>query len=173
MIRRICGIALLAVVLLGLVIYSQMRPQISYVSGLIEAEEIRLGSRVGGRVKAVLVNEGDQVPASAPLVEFEPYDLREREQEAIAILAERDAAHQRLAVTALFDPVLDGGEAGLGLVFLAAFDNRNTTEGFWVCAHALALGVLIKNGRHCRINPCKKNPGRGRENQGEIVSDAR
>ena len=97
MIRRICGIALLACVLLGLVIYSQMRPQTSYVSGLIEAEEIRLGSRVGGRVKAVLVKEGDRLTESTPLVKFEAYDLKEREQEAIAILAEREAEYKRLS----------------------------------------------------------------------------
>lgn len=96
MIRRIGLVALIATVLLALVVYSQLRPQASYVSGLIEAEEIRLGSRVGGRVKTVFVAEGDRVAGSAPLIAFESYDLKEREQQAIAQLAAREAALKRV-----------------------------------------------------------------------------
>lgn len=96
MIRRIGLVALIATALLALVVYSQLRPQASYVSGLIEAEEIRLGSRVGGRVKTVFVAEGDRVAGSAPLIAFESYDLKEREQQAIAQLAAREAALKRV-----------------------------------------------------------------------------
>ncbi len=96
LIHRIVIVAAIAVALLGLVIYSQSRLQPSYVSGLIEAEEIRLGSRVGGRVKTVLVNEGDHISAGKPLIEFEAYDLLEREQQAIALLAEREAVLRKL-----------------------------------------------------------------------------
>jgi HlyD family secretion protein len=96
MFQRIAIVAVLATVLLALVIYSQTRPQANYVSGLVEAEEIRLGSRVGGRVKSVFVNEGDKVTAGTRLIEFEPYDLHEREQQAIALLAEREAALRKM-----------------------------------------------------------------------------
>lgn len=78
--------------LLGLVIYSQLRPEVNYVSGVIEVDEIRLGSRVGGRVSSVLVNEGDKVEVAVRLIEFEPYDLNELEQQAQAVLQEREAA---------------------------------------------------------------------------------
>jgi HlyD family secretion protein len=45
-------------------------------SGTVEARAISIGSRVGGRVKAVLVKEGDAVQAGQPLVELEPGDLQ-------------------------------------------------------------------------------------------------
>lgn len=97
MVQRIVVLAAIAAALLGLILYSQMRPSADFVSGVIEADEIRLGSRVGGRIKNVLVGEGDSVEAAAPLIEFEPYDLIEREQQAIAELAARDAELRRLS----------------------------------------------------------------------------
>jgi multidrug resistance efflux pump len=96
MIRRIV-LALVGVgILLWLLVYSQTRSQPRKVSGFIEADEIRLGSRVGGRVADVHVREGDYVAAGALLVSLEPFDLDAREQEARARLAERDAELARL-----------------------------------------------------------------------------
>jgi multidrug resistance efflux pump len=89
-------LVIVAAVLLGLIFYSQMRTTADFVSGLTEADEIQLGSRVGGRIKKVLVQEGDFVHAGTPLVEFEPYDLLEREQQAAADLAARQAELDRL-----------------------------------------------------------------------------
>jgi HlyD family secretion protein len=45
-------------------------------SGTVEARTIAVGSRVGGRVKSVLVKEGDHVQAAQPLVELEPGDVQ-------------------------------------------------------------------------------------------------
>lgn len=73
-----------------------MRSQANFVSGVIETDEIRLGSRVGGRVSAVLIKEGDSVLAGTPLVQFEPYDLEQRAQQAAAELAEREAALKKM-----------------------------------------------------------------------------
>ena len=50
MIRRIGTVALVILILLGLIVYSQFRPVPNRVSGFIEADEIRVGSRLGGRV---------------------------------------------------------------------------------------------------------------------------
>lgn len=97
MIRRIVLFAIVAAALVTLIAYSQWRPRANYVSGLIEAEEIRLGSRVGGRVQKVLVREGDNVTQFMPLIEFEPYDLQEREQQAVAVLAERIAVSKKMS----------------------------------------------------------------------------
>lgn len=94
--QRLILLAAIAAALLGLIWYSQMRPTVNFVSGVIEADEIRLGSRVGGRIKNVMVEEGDLVEPGKSLVEFEPYDLNEREQQAIADLAERQAELKRL-----------------------------------------------------------------------------
>jgi multidrug resistance efflux pump len=66
------------------------------VSGFIEADEIRVGSRVGGRVERVLVVEGQRIAESAPLVRLEAYDLLERLAEAEATLAAKTADHEKL-----------------------------------------------------------------------------
>ncbi|MHC5003521.1 MAG: HlyD family secretion protein [Planctomycetota bacterium] len=96
MIRRIIGIGVIAVVLVLLLLYSQRRETALRVSGFIESDEIRLGSRVGGRVQTVHVEEGDAVAAGQLLVELEPFDLLERQREAAAQLAAARAAHAEL-----------------------------------------------------------------------------
>jgi HlyD family secretion protein len=45
-------------------------------SGTIETREIEIGSKIGGRVLSVSVEEGDQVPANAPLVTFDAPELQ-------------------------------------------------------------------------------------------------
>jgi multidrug resistance efflux pump len=44
-------------------------------SGTVEAHTISVGSRAGGRIKEILVHEGDRVTGGQPLVVFEPGDL--------------------------------------------------------------------------------------------------
>ncbi len=97
MIPRLLMILTVILLLTGLIAYSQFRPQPNHVSGFIEADEIRVGSRVGGRVQAVLVEEGQGVASGQVLVELEPFDLLERENEARNTLASLDAEYRRLA----------------------------------------------------------------------------
>ncbi|MEZ6014146.1 MAG: HlyD family efflux transporter periplasmic adaptor subunit [Planctomycetota bacterium] len=84
---------LLALAAIAAVIWFLNRPLPvdGHVSGIVEADEIRLGSRVGGRVAAVHVQEGERVVAGAALVELEPFDLNERRAAAAAELAVREA----------------------------------------------------------------------------------
>ena len=82
--------------LLGLLVYSQTRVEPLKVSGYVEADEIRLGSRVGGRVKAVHCYEGQAVTAGILLLELEAFDLLARKAEAIAQVAVREAELARL-----------------------------------------------------------------------------
>lgn len=96
MIRRAVVILLFVAVLGALIAYSQLRPVSQHVSGFIEADEIRLGSRVGGRVQQVLVEEGQTVAAGQVLVKLEPFDLNEQHRQAQAELAAREADLQRL-----------------------------------------------------------------------------
>jgi membrane fusion protein YbhG len=96
MITRLLGILVVAALLVSLILYSQMRPEVRHVSGYIEADEIRLGSRVGGRVAQVHVEEGQRVEAGQLLVELEPYDLIQLQEEAKATLAAREADLQRV-----------------------------------------------------------------------------
>jgi HlyD family secretion protein len=51
-------------------------------SGTIEARKIEIGSRQGGRVKEVLVREGEQVSAGQPIVRFENGDLEAQKLQA-------------------------------------------------------------------------------------------
>jgi len=83
----------LGCVLLGALIWSQWRTEPFAVSGYIESHQIRVGSRVGGRVARVLVSEGQAVDSNALLVELDPYDLRER---LAQIKAERAATQAAL-----------------------------------------------------------------------------
>lgn len=89
-------ICVFALGLLGLIAYSQYRPKPAVVSGFIEADQIRLGSRVGGRVAVCNVREGQRVEAGEVLVELEPFDLLERRATAVAELAAREAALREL-----------------------------------------------------------------------------
>jgi HlyD family secretion protein len=98
MLKRLPLFLAIVAVLIGLIAYSQFRPAPNKVSGFIEADEIRLGSRVGGRVAqdGVRVQEGDRVRQGQVLIELEPFDLEELEREAAATLAAREADYQRL-----------------------------------------------------------------------------
>jgi HlyD family secretion protein len=96
MLRRLIAISMAILFLAGLITYSQYRQQPNRVSGYVEADEIRVGSRVGGRVQAVRVEEGERVEQGQILVELEPYDLLQREREALQTLTALDAVYRRL-----------------------------------------------------------------------------
>lgn len=82
--------------IIGWLAWQQTLQQSFVVSGFLEADQIRVGSRVGGRVADVSAREGDRVPAGASLFEIQAYDLAERLAEAQAVLAARQAEHRRL-----------------------------------------------------------------------------
>jgi HlyD family secretion protein len=94
--KRVLAVALLAVVLGGMLAYSQWVQPPLRVSGFIESDEIRLGSRVGGRVAKVHVEEGTAVKRGDPLVELEPFDLLERLAQAQAEQTARQADYELL-----------------------------------------------------------------------------
>ena len=98
MIKRIVPILIGASIVAALLLASKLRSEPMKVSGFIEAHEIRLGSRVGGRVAQVHVEEGDAVSAGQVLVELEPFDLLAREAEAQANLAAYRAEFEKLEV---------------------------------------------------------------------------
>lgn len=76
--------------------WRQQRPVPFIVSGFIEADEIRVGSRVGGRVAEVLVHEGQTVQNDQPLFRIAPFDLDEQLAQAQAELAALRAELARL-----------------------------------------------------------------------------
>lgn len=94
--RKLLIILPVAVVIVAALIWSQHRPTPRFVSGFIESHQIRLGSRVGGRVVKVHAVEGQTVAKDTPLVELDPYDLNARLAEAKSLLAARQATLDRL-----------------------------------------------------------------------------
>lgn len=94
--KRLLLVIPLAVALLIVLWWSQQRTTPFFVSGYIESHQIRVGSRVGGRVRTVHVVEGQAVRQGEALLELEPYDLHERQAEAEAALAARMATLEKL-----------------------------------------------------------------------------
>ncbi len=63
--------------------------------GTVEVQEVRLGSKVGGRVTAVPVREGQTVEAGTELVRFEAQELVARRDQAKHRVAAARAAHEK------------------------------------------------------------------------------
>lgn len=87
---------ILATLLIGALIYSQQRSEPFKVSGFLESDEIRIGSRVGGRVEKVLVEEGTTVKQNDVLITLEPYQLLDQKAQAEGLLAEARAHYDQL-----------------------------------------------------------------------------
>lgn len=62
-------------------------PDVLRLPGTVEVQEVRLGSKVGGRVTKVSVREGQMIEAGEELVRFETTEL----------IARRDQAKHKLA----------------------------------------------------------------------------
>jgi HlyD family secretion protein len=82
--RIILAIVAIALALAALLYVLTHRSTPLAYSGTIETREIQIGSKIGGRVTAVNVEEGDQVPANAPLVTFEANELQAQRDQAEA-----------------------------------------------------------------------------------------
>ena len=65
------------------------------LSGTIEADEIHIGSKVGGRIAEVLVSEGQEVKQGEPIIRFDRYDLDARHADAVAAVSQADANLQK------------------------------------------------------------------------------
>ena len=60
-------------------------------SGTIEARKVEVGSRQGGRVKEILVREGEKVSAGQPILRLETGDLEAQRLQAQGQVAEAEA----------------------------------------------------------------------------------
>lgn len=94
--KRLIAAGALAAILIVVLVWSQQRREPLKVSGYIEADEIRIGSRVGGRVARVQIIEGQTVRTGEPLVELEPFQLREQLAQARGELARAQAELDRV-----------------------------------------------------------------------------
>lgn len=94
--KRLLIVIPIALIALAALVWSQYRKTPFFVSGFIESHQIRVGSRIGGRVAQVQAVEGQTVHKGEPLLQLEPYDLRERLAEARATLAAQQAVLDKL-----------------------------------------------------------------------------
>ncbi len=96
MIQRVLLFLAVVATLVALLFYNQQGEEKLKVSGFVEADEIRLGSLVGGRIERVDAREGDLVAAGDVLVVLDPFDLAERLAEARANRDVAQANYDRL-----------------------------------------------------------------------------
>ena len=91
------GIGILVVIVLvwGVTTYLAHRGGPEY-SGTVETREIQIGSKVGGRVTAVPVEEGQRVKAGALLVRFECDELKAQRVQAAASVEQAQADLDRM-----------------------------------------------------------------------------
>jgi multidrug resistance efflux pump len=98
----LCLIALMAAAAAGYVLISRLwrpaaggGPKGLVLPGVVEAQEVRLGSKVGGRVHEVHVLEGDRVEPGAPLVTLEVPELEAQQSQWRARLRSDIAALEK------------------------------------------------------------------------------
>jgi multidrug resistance efflux pump len=67
-----------AIVCVGVAAYvwASSRPKPLVASGTVEARDVRVGSKIGGRIEQVLVREGDKVDAGQVLATFDDRELK-------------------------------------------------------------------------------------------------
>ncbi len=94
--RRTAVIVVVGLGLIAWLYWRQSRPLAFVVSGFIEADEVRVGSRVGGRIHEVFVSEGQRVRTGDVMLRLDPFDWQERRAQAQAQLAAARAEHARL-----------------------------------------------------------------------------
>ena len=96
-VRRFIPAIVLAVVLAGYFGYGAYKARLPFEwSGTVEAHTINVGSRAGGRIKEVLVKEGDRVDAGQVVVVLEPGDLDAQRLMAEASLEQAQANLDKL-----------------------------------------------------------------------------
>ena len=95
--KRILIATVLALILFAALAYwlTHRSSALAY-SGTIETREINIGSKIGGRVTSVFVEEGQQVPANAPLVTFEADQYQAQRDQAEATVLQNRADYDRL-----------------------------------------------------------------------------
>lgn len=90
------AVILIVAALIGWLTWNQTRTPPFVVSGFIEADTVRVGSRIGGRIAEVLVDEGSIVEPGTPLLRIDPFDLNEQLAQSRATLAALEAEFARL-----------------------------------------------------------------------------
>jgi multidrug resistance efflux pump len=109
--KRVAGVAIVVVLITATILFFNFWPSkpAFKLSGEVQAREFRNGSRFGGRVLKVLVQEGEIVKEGQPLVIFEGVDLEAKIADAKASLAQALAQEKLLAKGADIGQVRQAG----------------------------------------------------------------
>lgn len=112
-IKLLLGLVVLALLIAGVVSSAHWWPSKTALklSGEVQAREIRNGSRFGGRVKQVLVQEGDMVKQGQLLIVFDDTDLQSKIADAKATLSQALAQERMLTKGADIGQVRQAGAA--------------------------------------------------------------
>lgn len=70
------------------------------ISGTIEADEVHVGSRYGGRVEQILAREGDTLTNHQLIAQLEAAELHAAHDNAVALLAESEAGAREQEIAA-------------------------------------------------------------------------
>jgi multidrug resistance efflux pump len=89
-ILALAGLVVLVIAVAGYLVAAR-RPPVLEGSGTVEARNIRVGSKVGGRIHEVRVREGDRVEPGQVLVTFEDQELAATVEQARARTAQAHA----------------------------------------------------------------------------------
>src|SRR4029077_13788619 len=91
--KVIIGVILGVIVLVGGAVWawSLRSSHVLRLPGIVEVQEVRLGSKVGGRVEKVLVQEGALVEKGESLIVFEAPELRNQRDQLAAQLQAAEA----------------------------------------------------------------------------------
>jgi HlyD family secretion protein len=85
---------------LGLLLSSCSQSAPSSVSGTIEADEVHVGSRYGGRVQKLFAQEGDSLTNGQTIAELDAAELHARRDRVAAQLAELEAGPRKEEIAA-------------------------------------------------------------------------
>src|SRR5687768_13103182 len=105
----ISAVAVVGVAWWGYVKWNAPR-EVLILPGAVEVQEVRLGSKVGGRVAKVHVIEGQHVKAEDPLVEFEAPELVAQREQLDARLRASESLQQK-AIAGPLDEEKDAARA--------------------------------------------------------------
>lgn len=176
--KRWLLLPVLLVLLLALLRWSQERFEPFRVSGFLEADEIRVGSRVGGRVAAVHVDEGSRVEPGAVLVELEPYDLLERLAELTARGQALEARLEELRAGPRHQEIeaararLDSARAALALAELDEARTRSLVEDSIRSREALDRSQALLEAARADVRAAQESLGLLEEGTRKEVVDA-
>ena len=103
-------------------------------SGTLEARNISVGSKVGGRVSKVLVQEGDKVQPNQVLVTFEDSELNARLLQAQGRYAQAKAVYQKLVNGSRPEDIAEAkatGKASESEIFAARATVNRAESDLW------------------------------------------